>query len=120
MLEKDLESGKIVIFGGGTGHPYFSTDTAAALRSVEIGADALLVAKTTDGIYSDDPKLNKDAIKYDKITYQEILDKNLKVMDSTAIAFCKDNNMPLVVFAMKDEDNIIKAVDEESIGTYVN
>ena len=115
-----LESGKIVIFGGGTGHPYFSTDTAAALRSVEIGADALLVAKTTDGIYSDDPKLTKDAIKYDKITYQEILDKNLKVMDSTAIAFCKDNNMPLVVFAMKDEDNIIKAVDEESIGTYVN
>lgn len=117
---KHLESGRIVIFGGGTGHPYFSTDTAAALRSVEIGADCLLVAKTTDGIYSDDPKVNKDATKYDKITYQEILDKNLKVMDSTAIAFCKDNNMPLIVFAMKNEENIIKVVDQESIGTYVN
>ena len=115
-----LDNGKIVIFAGGTGHPYFSTDTAAALRSVEIGADCLLVAKTTDGIYSDDPKTNKDAVKFDKITYQEIIDKNLKVMDLTAIAFCKENNMPLVVFAMKDTDNIIKAVNGESIGTCVN
>ena len=115
-----LDNGRVVIFAGGTGHPYFSTDTAAALRSVEIGADVILVAKTTDGVYSDDPKLNKDAIKYDKITYQEIIDKDLKVMDLTAIAFCKDNNMPLVVFAMKEVDNILKAVSGEPIGTYVN
>ncbi len=115
-----LDKGRVVIFAGGTGHPYFSTDTAAALRSVEIGADVILVAKTTDGVYSDDPKLNKDAIKYDKITYQEIIDKDLKVMDLTAIAFCKDNNMPLVVFAMKEVDNILKAVSGEPIGTYVN
>ena len=115
-----LNNGKVVIFAGGTGHPYFSTDTAAALRAVEIGADIILVAKTTDGVYSDDPKINKDAVKFDKISYQEILDKNLKVMDSTAIAFCKDNNMPLIVFAMKDSENIIKAANGESIGTYVN
>lgn len=115
-----LDKGRVVIFAGGTGHPYFSTDTAAALRSVEIGADVILVAKTTDGVYSDDPKLNKDAIKYDRITYQEIIDKDLKVMDLTAIAFCKDNNMPLVVFAMKEVDNILKAVSGEPIGTYVN
>ena len=115
-----LSNGRIVIFAGGTGHPYFSTDTAAALRSVEIGADVILVAKTTDGIYSDDPKTNKDAIKFDKISYNEILDRNLKVMDATAVAFCKDNNMPLVVFAMKDSANIVKAANGESIGTYVN
>lgn len=115
-----LDKGRIVIFAGGTGHPYFSTDTAAALRAVEIGADCILVAKTTDGIYSDDPKTNKDAVKFDKITYQEIINRNLKVMDLTAVAFCKDNNMPLVVFAMKDADNILKAVNGESIGTYVN
>ena len=115
-----LEKGKILIFSCGTGSPFFSTDTAAALRAVEIKANAILVAKTIDGVYTADPKLDANAKKFDHITYQEILEKDLKVMDSTAISLCKDNNMPLVVFAMSNPENIIKAVKEENIGTKVD
>ena len=99
---------------------YFTTDTAAALRAAEINADAILVGKTIDGVYSDDPKINSAAIKYDNITYQDILNKDLKVMDLTAISLCKENNIPLVVFALQEPENIIKAIKGEKIGTLVN
>ncbi len=118
-MEKHLENGEVVIFGGGTGHPFFSTDTGAALRAAEMGAETILVAKTIDGVYSADPKVDSNAIKYDEITYTEVLNKNLKVMDSAAIAICKDNNIPLLVFALKDPENIIRAVNGEKIGTIV-
>jgi uridylate kinase len=114
-----LENGRIVIFSCGTGSPYFTTDTAAALRATEIGADAILVAKTIDGVYSADPKMDARAIKYDNITYLDILSKNLKVMDSTAISLCRDNSIPLIVFAMSEPGNIEKAVKGEKIGTLV-
>ena len=117
--ERHLEKDRVVIFSCGTGHPYFSTDTAAALRAAEMDVDAILVAKTIDGVYTADPKLDNKAKKYDFITYQEILEKDLKVMDSTAISLCKDNKIPLVVFAMNDPKNIIRAVKGENIGTYV-
>ena len=117
---RHLEKGRILIFSCGTGSPFFSTDTAAALRATEIGADAILVAKTIDGVYTADPKVDSNAQKFDHITYQEILEKDLKVMDSTAISLCKDNNMPLVVFAMSNPENIIKAVNEENVGTKVD
>ena len=116
---KHLEKGRIVIFSCGTGHPYFTTDTAAALRAAEINADVILVAKTIDGVYSADPKINNDAVKYDEITYTDVLNKNLKVMDSTAISLCRDNNIPLSVFAISDPVNIVRAVKGENIGTLV-
>lgn len=117
--EKHLADGEVVIFGGGTGHPFFSTDTGAALRAAEIGADVILVAKTIDGVYSADPKIDPNATKFDEITYADVLNKNLKVMDSAAIAICKDNNIPLLVFALKDPENIIRAANGENIGTIV-
>ncbi len=117
--EKHLKKGRVVIFACGTGHPYFSTDTAAALRAAETSADIILLAKTIDGVYSADPKVDKSATKYDEISYQEVLEKNLKVMDSTATALCKDNNIPLLVFAISDPTNIVKAVQGEKIGTIV-
>ena len=116
---KHLERGRIVIFSCGTGHPYFTTDTAAALRAAEMGAEVILVAKTIDGVYSADPKIEKNATKYDKITYLEVLNKSLKIMDSTAISLCRDNNIPLLVFAISDPVNIVRAVKGESIGTLV-
>lgn len=116
---KHLEKGRIVIFACGTGNPFFTTDTAAALRAVETDAEVILVAKTIDGVYSADPKLDPDAIKYDKITYLDILNKDLKVMDSTATSLCKDNNMPLIVFAMNESGNMLKAVNGEKIGTLI-
>ena len=118
--ERHLDKDRVVIFSCGTGHPYFSTDTAAALRAAEMNVDAILVAKTIDGVYSADPKLDEKAKKLDFITYQEILEKDLKVMDSTSISLCKDNSIPLVVFAMSDPENIVRAVKGENIGTYVN
>ena len=105
---------------GGTGHPFFSTDTTAALRAAEIKADVILVAKTIDGVYSADPKVDPSAIKYDTITYTEVLNKNLKVMDASAIAICRDNNIPLLVFALEDPENIVRAVNGDNIGTIVN
>jgi len=116
---KHLEKGRVVIFGCGTGNPYFTTDTAAALRAAEIDADVILVGKTADAVYSDDPKTNPDAIKYDEITYMDILNKDLKVMDSTATSLCKDNNIPLVVFAIAEPENIIRIVKGETIGTII-
>lgn len=114
-----LENGRIVIFSCGTGSPYFTTDTAASLRATEIEADVILVAKTIDAVYSADPKIDSNAIRYENITYLDILSKNLKVMDSTAISLCRDNNIPLIVFAMSEPGNIEKAVKGEKIGTLV-
>ena len=116
---KHLERGRIVIFSCGTGIPYFTTDTTAALRAAEIEADVILVAKTIDGVYSADPKVDPNAIKYDKITYLDILNKDLKVMDSTATSLCRDNNIPLLVFGINEPENILKAVMGEKIGTLV-
>lgn len=116
---KHLEKGRVVIFACGSGNPYFTTDTAAALRAAEINAEVILVAKTIDGVYSADPKVDKTAIKFDEITYLDILNKDLKVMDSTAISLCKDNNIPLIVFAMNNPENIVKAIKGEKIGTLV-
>lgn len=116
---KHLERGRIVIFSCGTGNPYFTTDTTAALRAAEIEADVILVAKTIDGVYSADPKIDPNAIKYDKITYLDILNKDLKVMDSTATSLCRDNNIPLLVFGINEPENILKAVMGEKIGTLV-
>ena len=113
---KHLERGRIVIFSCGTGNPYFTT---AALRAAEIEADVILVAKTIDGVYSADPKVDPNAIKYDKITYLDILNKDLKVMDSTATSLCRDNNIPLLVFGINEPENILKAVMGEKIGTLV-
>ena len=117
---KHLEKGRVVIFACGTGHPFFSTDTGAALRAAETESEVILLAKTIDGVYSADPKLDKTAVKYDKITYQEVLEKDLKVMDSTATALCKDNNIPLLVFAINEPENIVKAIKGENIGTIVS
>lgn len=116
---KHLEKGRIVIFAAGTGNPFFTTDTCAALRAAEIDAEVILVAKTIDGVYSADPKVNPNAVKYDEITYLDILNKDLKVMDSTAISLCKDNNIQLIVFAMNEKGNMVKAVKGEKVGTLV-
>ncbi len=116
---KHLERGRIVIFACGTGNPYFTTDTAAALRAAETEADVILLGKNIDGVYSADPKLDPTAIKYDEITYAEVLNKDLKVMDSTATALCKDNNIPLQVFGISDPENIVRAVKGEKVGTIV-
>lgn len=116
---KHLEKGRVVIFSGGTGNPYFTTDTAAALRAAEVDAEVILVAKTIDGVYSDDPKINPNAVKYDKISYLDILNKDLKVMDSTATSLCRDNHIPLIVFGMNEPDNMVKAILGERVGTFV-
>lgn len=118
-MEKHFEEGAVVVFGGGTGHPFFSTDTTAALRAAEMRADVILVAKTIDGIYSADPKVDPNAIKYTEITYDEVLSKNLKVMDASSIAICRDNNIPLSVFSLHDTENIVRAANGENIGTIV-
>ena len=118
-MMKHLDKNRVVIFGAGTGNPYFTTDTAAALRAAEMEADVILVGKTIDGIYSADPKKDSSAVKYDTITYTDILSKNLKVMDATAISLCRDNKIPLVVFAIEEPSNIIKIVNGEVIGTTV-
>ena len=116
---KHLEKGRIVIFSCGTGNPYFTTDTTAALRAAEIEAEVILVAKTIDAVYSADPKIDKNAIRYDKISYLDILNKDLKVMDSTATSLCRDNKIPLIVFGINDPDNIVRAFKGEKIGTLV-
>jgi uridylate kinase len=116
---RHLEKGRVVIFAAGTGNPYFSTDTAASLRAMEIKADVLLKATKVEGIYSADPVLNKDAVKFDKITYMDILQKGLKVMDLTAVSMCQDNNLPLIVFNMNQPGNIRRVVMGEKIGSLV-
>lgn len=118
---RHLEKGRIVIFGAGTGSPYFTTDTTAALRAAEINADVILMAKNgVDGVYSADPKLDANAVKFDEITYSDVLAKDLKVMDQTAITLCKDNNIDLCVFNMQEDGNIAKACDGQKIGTVIS
>jgi uridylate kinase len=116
---RHLEKGRIVIFAAGTGNPFFTTDTAAALRAMEIGADILMKATRVDGVYTDDPETNPDAEKFDELTYREVLDRGLKVMDATAIALCMDNNMSIVVFNLNDRGNMVRAVTGETVGTVV-
>lgn len=117
---RHLEKGRVVIFSAGVGNPYFSTDTAAALRAAEIDADVILLAKKgVDGIYDSDPNINPDAKKFDNLTYREILNKNLKIMDGTATTLCMDNNIPLQVFGIDEEDAMYKVVCGEDIGTNV-
>ena len=116
---RHLEKGRVVIFGCGTGNPYFSTDTAAVLRAAEIEADAILLAKNIDGVYSADPKLDPKAVKFENISYDEVLSKHLAVMDSTATSLSMDNSIPVIVFALKDPENIVKVVMGEKIGTTV-
>jgi uridylate kinase len=110
----------MVIFAGGTGNPYFSTDTAASLRAMEIKADAILKATKVDGIYDADPMIVKDATKFTHITYMDVLKRGLKVMDSTAISLCKDNNLPIIIFNLNQRGNIAKVVTGEKIGSLVS
>lgn len=116
---KHLEKGRVVIFACGTGNPYFTTDTAAALRAAEIDADVILLGKSIDAVYSADPEKDDTAIRYDEISYLDILNKDLKVMDSTATSLCRDNNIPLIVFGISDPKNITRAVKGEKLGTIV-
>ena len=114
---EDMRNGKVVIFGGGTGSPFFSTDTAAALRTAEISADAMLMAKMVDGVYDSDPKKNPEAKRYDRVSFTEILEKDLKAIDSTAASMCRDNDTEVFVFSLSDPENILRAVRGENIGT---
>lgn len=116
---RHLEKGRVVIFGCGTGNPFFSTDTAAALRAVEIDADIIMKATMVDGVYDSDPKINPNATKYDIISFADVLSKNLAVMDSTAASLCNDNKLPILVFSVEDPMNIYRAVLGEKIGTLV-
>ena len=118
--ESHLNKGKVVIFGCGTGNPYFSTDTAAALRAAEINADIILLAKKVDGVYDSDPNINKDAKKFDSLKYIDVLNKGLGVMDSTATSLCMDNNIPIRVFGLDVPSNILDAVMGKEIGTLVD
>lgn len=117
---RHLEKGRIVIFGCGTGNPFFTTDTAAALRAVEINAEVILLAKNIDGVYDSDPKLNPEAKKYDKISYIDVLNQRLGVMDTTATSLCMDNNIAVHVFGIDQPENLLKAVCGEDIGTLVS
>lgn len=114
-----LEKGSVVIFGCGTGNPYFSTDTAAVLRAAEINADVIMLAKNVDGVYDSDPAVNPDAKKYDRISYDDILAQHLTVMDSTATSLSMDNKIPVLLFALEDPQNIIRAICGENVGTIV-
>lgn len=116
---KRLNDGEVLIFTCGTGSPFFTTDTGAALKAAEIEAEAILLAKTCDGVYSADPKLDPNAVKYDEITYLDVLNQQLKVMDTTATSLCMDNNIPLVVFGIDDPENIVRIIRGEKIGTLV-
>lgn len=117
---RHLEKGRVVIFGAGTGNPYFTTDTAATLRAIEIDADVILKGTRVDGIYDMDPEKHADAVKYNSLTFEEVYDKNLKVMDMTAFTLSHENHLPIIVFDMNKKDNLIKLVQGESIGTLVN
>ena len=117
---RHLEKGRVVIFGCGTGSPFFSTDTASALRAAEIKADVLIKATKVNGVYDKDPKKYNDAVKFDKITYIDVLNKKLNVMDSTAISLCMEENIPIVVFNIEEKGNLKKVVTENNIGTIVN
>ncbi len=116
---RHLEKGRVVIFAAGTGNPFFSTDTAASLRAMEIKAEVLLKATSVDGIYTADPKKDPTATKFDEITYMDILQKNLRVMDTTAVSLCKDNSLPMIIFSMKQEGNIVRVINGERLGSIV-
>ena len=117
---KHLDQGRVVIFAAGTGNPYFTTDTAAALRAAEIKADILLCAKSVDGVYDSDPKVNKNAVKIDKISYMDVIEKDLKAMDLTAISMCKENRIPVLVFDGHKKGSIVDAVNGKNIGTIIS
>jgi len=117
---RHLEKGRIVIFAGGTGNPYFTTDTAAALRAVEVNADIIIKGTKVDGVYSDDPVNNKDAIKYDTISFKEVLDKELKIMDMTAITLCKENKLSIGVLSIKNENSLLEFISGKKIGTIIS
>lgn len=116
---RHLEKGRVVIFGAGTGHPYFSTDTAASLRAVEIEADAIFKGTRVDGVFDSDPEKNPDAFLFEEISYIDVLQKNLRVMDLTAISLCKENNLPIIIFNMDKPGNLLKVVTGENVGTSV-
>lgn len=117
---RHFEKGRVVIFGAGTGHPYFSTDTAASLRAVEIEADVIVKGTRVNGVFDSDPEKNPNAFRFEKITYLDVLTKNLRVMDLTAVSLCKENKLPMVVFNMDKPDNLLKLVTGENIGTVIN
>ena len=117
---RHLEKGRVAIFAAGIGNPYFSTDTTAALRAKEIGAEAILMGKNgVDGVYSADPKIDSTATKYDKLSYMDIMNKGLTIMDSTAITFCMDNHLPIIVFSIDEAENIVKVVSDSNLGTTI-
>ena len=117
---KALAEGKVVFFAGGTGHPYFSTDTATALRAIEIEADCILLAKAIDGVYDSDPKINPDAKKYDRISLDEVLEKKLGVIDLSATIMCLENHMPMMIFGLNEENSIVNTLTGTFTGTYVS
>lgn len=117
---RHLEKGRVVIFGGGTGNPYFTTDSAAVLRAIEIHADVILKGTRVDGIYTSDPEKDKEAVKFDFISFEDVLQKGLKVMDTTAFTLSQENELPIIVFDMNKQGNLLKVVDGENIGTTVN
>jgi uridylate kinase len=117
---RHLEKGRVVIFGGGTGNPYFTTDTAASLRAIEIEADVIIKGTRVDGIYSADPEKDKNAIRYSKLTFDEVYSKNLQIMDMTAFTLCKENKLPILVFDILKKGNLKKLLEDSSIGTLVD
>ena len=117
---RHLEKGRIVIFSGGTGNPYFTTDTAAALRAIEINADVIIKGTKVDGVYSADPEIDPDAKKYDSISFKEVIEKELRVMDLTAITLCKENNLPIIVFDIKSKNGLLDIINSVPIGTTVS
>jgi uridylate kinase len=116
---RHLEKGRVVMFAAGTGNPFFTTDSAASLRAIEIGADIVIKATKVDGVYSDDPLKNPDAVRYDKLTYDDVLDKRLMVMDATAIVLCRDSNMPLSVFSINNHGDLLRMMMGDAVGTVV-
>ena len=117
---RHLEKGRVVIFGAGTGNPYFTTDTAATLRAIEIGADVILKGTRVDGIYDSDPEKNENAVKFNALSFEDVFEKNLKVMDMTAFTLSHENKLPIIVFDMNKENNLLKIVQGEQVGTLVN
>jgi len=117
---RHLEKNRVVIMAGGTGNPYFTTDTAAVLRAIELNADVVIKATKVDGVFSEDPVLNPNAIKYPEITFKEVIDKELKVMDMTAVTLCKENNLPIIVFNINKDKNIVDLIDAKHVGTLVS
>ena len=117
---RHLEKGRVVIFAGGTGNPYFSTDTAAALRAIEIEADVIIKGTKVNGVYNDDPEINPNAVKYDSISFKEVIEKELRVMDLTAVTLCKENNLPIIVFDIKSKNGLVDIINSIPTGTIVS